>query len=94
MRELESIRSTGLAYGREEYQYGICGIAAPVFNIHNDIVGSIVVTLQADRFDSGHRALIEPRLRQAATGLSRRLGFAGTSLRHARGAATENMGIS
>ena len=87
MGELELIRVTGLAYGREEYQHGICGIAAPVFNIHGAIVGSVVVTLQAERFDPGHKAFIEPKLRQAAAGLSRRLGFAGMSHSRETGSA-------
>jgi len=85
--ELELIRSTGLAYGRGEYHRGICGIAAPVFNIHSVIVGSIVVTLQADRFDPDHKAFIEPKLRQAATDLSRGLGFAGMSRSRKTGSA-------
>jgi DNA-binding IclR family transcriptional regulator len=78
-RELELIRGIGLAYGREEYQHGICGIAAPVFNIHGILAGSIVATLQAARFDPAHRAFIEPKLRKAAIRLSRQLGFEGTS---------------
>ncbi len=74
-RELELIRSRGLAYGIEEYHQGICGISAPVFNIHGVVVGAIVATLEAARFDDQHRAVIEPNLRQAARRLSRELGF-------------------
>ncbi len=74
-RELELIRSRGLAYGIEEYHQGICGISAPVFNIHGVAVGAIVATLEAARFDDEHRAVIEPKLRQAAIRLSRELGF-------------------
>ena len=78
-RELALIRSTGIAYGREEYQYGICGIAAPVFNIHGVLAGSIVATMQAARFDPEHRSFVEPKLLKAASMLSRRLGFAGAA---------------
>jgi len=74
-RELELIRSRGLAYGIEEYHQGICGISAPVFNIHSVVEGAIVATLEAARFDDEHRAVIEPKLRQAAISLSRKLGF-------------------
>ncbi len=73
--DLELIRSRGLAYGLEEYHQGICGISAPVFNIHGVVVGAIVATLEAARFDDEHKAVIEPKLRQAATRLSRELGF-------------------
>jgi DNA-binding IclR family transcriptional regulator len=74
-RELELIRSRGIAYGREEYQRGICGIAGPVFDIHGALAGSIVVTLQADRFEPEHMAFIESKLTKAAARLSRELGF-------------------
>jgi DNA-binding IclR family transcriptional regulator len=73
--DLELIRSRGLAYGLEEYHRGICGISAPVFNIHGVVVGAIVATLETARFDDEHRAIIEPNLRQAAKRLSRELGF-------------------
>jgi|GEM_PF-309684 DNA-binding IclR family transcriptional regulator len=75
--ELKLIRSSWLAYGREEYYDGVCGIAAPVFNIHGAIAGSIVVTMEAARFNSQHRAFVEPKLRDAASTLSRQLGFGG-----------------
>jgi DNA-binding IclR family transcriptional regulator len=99
-RELELIRSTGLAYGREEYQYGICGIAAPVFNIHGVLVGSIVATMQAARFNPEHRAFIEPKLFKAASRLSRQLGFVGgtcsvgRSISSLKGAAMQKEGIT
>ena len=77
-RELHTIRQRGIAYGKEEYQKGICGIAAPVFDIYGVLAGALVATLQADRFNAKHRAFIEPKLREAARTLSRRLGFAGS----------------
>lgn len=74
-RELELIRSSGLAYGLQEYHHGICGISAPVFDIHGVAAGAIVATLEAARFDDEHKAIIEPKLREAARRLSRELGF-------------------
>ncbi len=76
-RELEAIRSSWLAYGRQEYYDNVCGIAAPVLDIHGAIAGAVVVTMEAARFNPEHRAFIEPRLRDAASRLSRRLGFGG-----------------
>jgi DNA-binding IclR family transcriptional regulator len=78
-RELNAIRSKGLAYGREEYHHGICAIAAPIFNLYGNCVGSIVVTLPSVRFNSEHRRFIEPRLQSAAERISRQLGFASGS---------------
>ncbi len=79
IRDLDLIRSRGIAYGQEEYQYGICGVSAPVFNIQGFIVGALVATLEAARFNDEHRDFIESKLRGAAWELSRRLGFAGAS---------------
>lgn len=73
--ELEEIRVAGLAYGREEYHQGICAIAAPVFNLHGDVVGAVLATLPSVRFNARHKAFIEPKLREAARKISRRLGF-------------------
>ena len=74
-QELEEIRATGLAYGREEYHQGICAIAAPVFNLHGDVVGAVLVTLPRVRFNARRKEFIEPRLREAAGKISRQLGF-------------------
>jgi DNA-binding IclR family transcriptional regulator len=73
-RELEDIRSAGLAYGREEFHQGISAIAAPVFNLYGDVVGSVVVTLPGIRFNSEQKRFIEPRLLSAAASISRQLG--------------------
>ena len=74
-RELEEIRSKGLAYSREEFQQGISAIAAPIFNLHGDVVGTIVVTLPSLRFNAEHRRFIEPRLIAAARKISHQFGF-------------------
>lgn len=75
-RELNEIRSIGLAYGREEFHEGICGIAAPVFNFYGSVVGAVVVTLPSIRFNRETKRFIEPRLKEAAARISRELGFA------------------
>jgi DNA-binding IclR family transcriptional regulator len=73
--ELESIRSKGLAYSREEFQEGISAIAAPIFNLHGSVVGAIVVTLPSVRFNAKHMRFIEPRLLSAARMISHQFGF-------------------
>ena len=76
-RELKEIRAVGLAYGREEFHQGICGIAAPVFNLYGGVVGAVVVSLPSIRFNPKTKRFIEPRLERAAARISRQLGFAG-----------------
>jgi IclR family transcriptional regulator, KDG regulon repressor len=73
--ELEDIRSQGLAYGREEFHQGISAIAAPVFNLYGDVVGSAVVTLPSIRFNTEQKQSIEAKLLMAAREISRQLGF-------------------
>lgn len=75
-RELKGIRAIGIAYGREEFHEGICGIAAPVFNLYGDVAGAVVVTLPSIRFNRETKGFIEPRLRSAAEKISHHLGFA------------------
>lgn len=75
MRALNQIRSTGLAFGRDELYEGVSAIAAPIFNLHREVTASIVVTLPTERFKPDRRRIIEPRLRSAAAEISRRLGF-------------------
>jgi IclR family KDG regulon transcriptional repressor len=75
LRGLKDIRSTGLAYGRDELYEGVSAIATPIFNLHRSIAGSIVVTLPSGRFKAERRRIIEPRLRRAAAEISRQLGF-------------------
>ena len=74
--ELKEIRAIGIAYGREEFHQGICGIAAPVFNLYGDVAGAVVVTLPSIRFNREAKAFIEPRLKRAAQRISHHLGFA------------------
>jgi DNA-binding IclR family transcriptional regulator len=75
LRGLKDIRSTGLAYGRDELYEGVSAIAAPIFDLHRSIAGSIVLTLPSARFKPERRRIIEPGLRRAAAEISRQLGF-------------------
>jgi len=73
--ELKRIRSRGLAYSREEVHEGVAGVAAPVFDLYNNVVASIVVTIPTVRFNRQRGKAIEERLRHASESLSRKLGF-------------------
>ncbi|MBN1104092.1 MAG: IclR family transcriptional regulator, partial [Deltaproteobacteria bacterium] len=74
-RELQDVRSRGLAYVCEEFQHGISAIAAPIFNFCGNVVGSITVTVPSIRFNSEHNRFIETRLLRAAANISQQLGF-------------------
>ncbi len=75
IEELQHVRTTGLAYGRQEFQEGISATAAPVFNHCGNVIGSITVTVPSIRFNTKHNRFIGPRLLRAASDISRKLGF-------------------
>ena len=74
-RQLQDVRTSGLAYVCEEFQHGISAIAAPVFNFYGNVEGSITVTVPSIRFNAEHNRFIEPRLLRAAATISQQLGF-------------------
>ena len=93
LRGLKDIRSTGLAYGRDELYDGVSAIAAPIFNLDRSIAGSIVVTLPSARFKPERRRIIEPGLRRAAAEISRQLGFDRNVKEGARERADRDKGV-
>jgi IclR family KDG regulon transcriptional repressor len=49
MEQLEQVRKTGLAYSRGETILGIHCIAAPVYNIHQEIIAAISISILSAR---------------------------------------------
>jgi len=76
-RQLEKIRSTGLAYNREELEDQIIAIAAPIFDLFEIVVASLVVYVPTVRFTKKKRKQIECCLKKAAKELSDKHGFNG-----------------
>ena len=74
-RELKEIRSKALAYSREEVHEGVTGMAAPVFDLYDKVVASVVVTIPTFRLNRKRVKVIEGSLRDASESLSRKLGF-------------------
>jgi len=58
-RQLEKIRSTGLAYNREELEDQIIAIAAPIFDLFEIVVASLLVYVPTVRFTKKKRKQIE-----------------------------------
>lgn len=71
MRELASIRESGISYDRQESAIGVVCAAAPVFGADGRVVGSLSATGRAERLDTERMA---PAVRTAALALSRQLG--------------------
>lgn len=69
---LDEVRADGVAREVGEVVDGLRSTAAPVFGQGGTLAGALSVTGPIDGFDDGR---IEPLVRLAAAGLSRRLGF-------------------
>lgn len=70
--ELHRIRSMGYAVNLEEWREDVCGLAAPVWNHENKVVGAVSITTLASRFDE--QEFSSPVL-AAARGISHALGY-------------------
>ncbi|QFG67902.1 IclR family transcriptional regulator [Ornithinimicrobium pratense] len=70
-------RKQGYAVVRDELDIGLTAMAAPVYNVHRELVASISLSGPSFRMDvERERELLAP-LRSAATDLSTRLGWHG-----------------
>jgi DNA-binding IclR family transcriptional regulator len=62
--ELEAIRSTGIAYDREEFNEGVRGIAAPIV-VDGFVIGALAISAPAARFLKEEKRLTEVLLKVA-----------------------------
>jgi DNA-binding IclR family transcriptional regulator len=75
LSELKTIRTSGIAYCREEFHEGSTAMAAAVFDMHGEVTASIHVVAPSIRFSARKENIIADALRRAAAELSYRLGF-------------------
>ncbi len=83
-RELAEVRRTGYAASHNERQLGAASVAAPVFNVEGEVVGSLSVCGPVSRFDDAATARYAPVVIAAAEEVSRALGW--DDVDHASGA--------
>ncbi|MDA8056607.1 MAG: IclR family transcriptional regulator [Actinomycetota bacterium] len=74
-RELAEARRRGYATSRNERQSGAASVAAPVFNVEGEVVGSLSVCGPVSRFDDATSARCAPLVKAAAEEVSRALGW-------------------
>lgn len=75
LRQLEEIRSSGIAYSHEELNLGLIAMAVPVFDLNSAVAASIVVPVPTPRFTEKKKKNIEQALRKASEDLSHQLGY-------------------
>lgn len=71
---LTNVRKAGYAYTRGQRIADAVGIAAPVFNADNKVVGSIALSLPAQRFDEKKLDQLIDAVVTCATNVSREVG--------------------
>ena len=74
-RELEKVREQGFAVAVDELEEGLTAIAAPIRNAHGDVIASLSVSGPTFRLDEAKTEEVIPRLQDAATEISHRLGW-------------------
>lgn len=77
--ELIQIRSSGIAYNREELADQIIAMAAPIFNMYGEVTASIAVSCFLMRFTTEKEKRIQATLKEAALVISKKMGFKGVS---------------
>ena len=75
IKQLAAIREAGLGYDREEYVSGIYCIAAPVFDVHGQVVAGVGVSGLVSRIDNENRHEFEELVREAGRRISSALGY-------------------
>lgn len=74
-RELAETRSKGYATSHDERQLGAASVAAPIFNVGGEVIGSLSVCGPVSRFDDATAACYAPMVIVAAEEVSRALGY-------------------
>lgn len=71
--ELERIRARGYAVTKGQRVAGAVGIAAPVFQSGDSVIGDVVLSMPEQRFDWGSEAALAGRVQQAAQRITQAL---------------------
>ena len=71
---LEDIRTKGYAVSHAEYQNGVSSVAAPILNLHGDVIAALSVSGPSVRYQGEHLDLVIKDTFKAAAKISRDLG--------------------
>jgi DNA-binding IclR family transcriptional regulator len=72
--ELAKIRREGMAFGLQEWNVGMCAVAAPVFDSAGEVRACIAVVAPTERFGPAEMKSYARALKETAAALSRELG--------------------
>ncbi|EKN66396.1 IclR family transcriptional regulator [Neobacillus bataviensis LMG 21833] len=74
-KHLQTIRERGYAIDDEEIELGLKCVAAPIFNHHGKVIGSISCASPKMRLDDSKLSKVITEIKQAATEISEGLGY-------------------
>ncbi len=74
---LAEVRAQGYAVAVDEFEPGLTALAAPIRDVHGDVIASLSVSGPSLRMDAESLVVLEPLVREAADRISTRLGAAG-----------------
>jgi DNA-binding IclR family transcriptional regulator len=74
-RELEEVRERGYAVAVDELEVGLTALAAPIRNVHGDVIASLSLSGPSFRLDDDRVADLLPLVTDAAAEVSHRLGW-------------------
>ncbi|MFH0914848.1 MAG: IclR family transcriptional regulator [bacterium] len=72
---LEQVRQEGVAFCLQEWQVGMCALAAPVFGPNGDIVAGLAIVAPSERFGPAEMRIYAAATRRTAAQISQRLGY-------------------
>ena len=73
--QLESIRNQGYSVDYEEYELGVCALAAPIFNRRGTVIAAIGSPSPTSRMTPERITEIAAAFKNAAQAISRRMGY-------------------
>lgn len=74
-KELEGVRRAGFAVSQGEWNEGVNGIAAPIFDANRQVVAAISIGAPGERMNDKVIRELAPVVIAAAQAVSRELGF-------------------
>jgi IclR family acetate operon transcriptional repressor len=73
--QLEEIRRQGYAIDYEEFEHGVCAVAAPIFNRSGNVIAAIGGPSPMSRMTPDRIAQIAEAFKDASKGISYRMGY-------------------
>ncbi|GGF76462.1 hypothetical protein GCM10011402_31540 [Paracoccus acridae] len=86
---MAAIRSAGAMITSGEVFDSLVGVAAPVFDLEEEVLGSVVFVLQADRFEASDPEKLSEEIRELSRGIQRGIARASRFNAIATGAAAK-----